>query len=45
MRADKARPAAGSSGGVQYKESTRHYVEVEHWSNRKELQRLAQKLG
>jgi cation diffusion facilitator CzcD-associated flavoprotein CzcO len=45
MRTDKARPEAGSSGGVQYKESTRHYVEVEHWSYRKELQRLAQKLS
>jgi cation diffusion facilitator CzcD-associated flavoprotein CzcO len=45
MRSDKARPSAGASGGVQYKESTRHYVEVEHWSYRKELQRLVQKLG
>ena len=45
MRADKARPAAGSSGGVQSTESTRHYVEVEHWSYRKAVQRLAHKLG
>ena len=45
FRAEKRVPVAGSSGGVQYKNSTRHYVEVEHWSYRKGLQRVAARLG
>ena len=41
FRAEKRAPASGSSGGVRYKESTRHFVEVEHWSYRKSLERVA----
>ena len=32
------------SGGVTYLESTRHYLEVEHWSYRKGLERIAARL-
>ena len=45
FRAEKGAPAAGSSGGVHYKNSTRHFVEVEHWSYRKGLERVAARLA
>jgi hypothetical protein len=45
LRAEKARPAPGSSGGVHYKDSTRHFVEVEHWSYRRGLERIARRLA
>lgn len=44
LRADKSRTVAGSSGGVRYKNSTRHHVEVEHWSYRKGLERIVHRL-
>jgi len=37
LRQHKADPRRQLSGGIRYKESTRHYVEVEHWSYRKLL--------
>lgn len=37
LRQHKADPRQQLSGGIRYKESTRHYVEVEHWSYRKLL--------
>ena len=40
----KATPLTELGGGVKYKESTRHYLEVEHWSYRRRLQRLAASL-
>ncbi len=45
LRAEKRQPAPGSSGGVRYKDSSRHFVEVEHWSYRKGLERLARSLA
>jgi len=44
FRAEKSRVEAGSSGGVSYKNSTRHYVEVEHWSYRRGLERIVRRL-
>ena len=44
LRREKSGPTAGSSGGVRYKTSSRHYVEVEHWSYRKELERIVRRL-
>ena len=44
LRAEKAFAEAGSSGGVHYKDSTRHHVEVEHWSYRKGLERITRRL-
>ena len=37
LRKRKANPHQHLSGGVDYKESTRHYIEVEHWRYRKLL--------
>jgi hypothetical protein len=31
--------------GIRYKESTRHYLEVEHWSYRKGLKKLCRALA
>ena len=44
LRAAKRNPSPGSSGGVRYKDSSRHFVEVEHWSYRKGLEALARSL-
>lgn len=33
------------SGGVRYLESTRHYLEVEHWSYRRGLERIVRRLA
>ena len=40
------RRAAGESlgNGIKYKESTRHHVEIEHWSYRRGLERVAGRL-
>ncbi len=45
FRVEKARALAGESGGVTYKDSTRHYVEVEHWSYRVGLEKLVRQLA
>ncbi|MBI3569224.1 MAG: NAD(P)-binding domain-containing protein [Gemmatimonadetes bacterium] len=45
FRAEKGAPVPGSSGGVHYKNSTRHFVEVEHWSYRKGLEGIVARLG
>lgn len=45
FRRERGTAAPGSAGGVQYKESTRHFVEVEHWSYRRELERIAKSLA
>ncbi|MBX9927888.1 MAG: NAD(P)-binding domain-containing protein [Gemmatimonadaceae bacterium] len=45
FRAEKRRADPGSAGGVHYKDSTRHYVEVEHWSYGKGLERTARQLA
>lgn len=37
LRQRKANPRQHLGGGIHYKESTRHYVEVEHWSYRQQL--------
>jgi hypothetical protein len=45
LRKLKRREQEDYSGGVKYKESTRHYVEVEHYSYRKRLERLLKELS
>lgn len=45
LRRARQEPSRDLGGGVQYKASTRHYVEVEHWSYRKELERWARLLA
>ena len=45
FRAMKQRGQENYSGGVKYKESTRHYVEVEHHSYRNRLRRLVARLA
>jgi hypothetical protein len=45
LRRRKANPADDSGNGIRYAESTRHHVEVEHWSYRKKLQRWAKALA
>jgi cation diffusion facilitator CzcD-associated flavoprotein CzcO len=41
LRELKRRGQENYGGGVKYKESTRHYVEIEHFSYRRRLQKLA----
>ncbi|HEV7129149.1 MAG TPA: NAD(P)-binding domain-containing protein [Ktedonobacterales bacterium] len=41
----KRRGQENYSGGVRYKESTRHYVEIEHHSYRRRLERYIRLLG
>ncbi|MFO0326377.1 MAG: flavin-containing monooxygenase [Gemmatimonadota bacterium] len=43
-RERRARLEEPLSGGVTYLESTRHYLEVEHWSYRKGLEKIAARL-
>ena len=40
LRALKRRGQEDYGGGVKYKDSTRHYVEIEHFSYRRRLQKL-----
>lgn len=44
FRALKKRGQENYSGGVTYKESTRHYVEIEHHSYRKRVERLVARM-
>jgi hypothetical protein len=39
LKARKANPTDDSGNGIRYQESTRHHVEVEHWSYRKKLEK------
>jgi hypothetical protein len=41
LRSRKANPSDDSGNGIRYADSTRHHVEVEHWSYRKKLVRWA----
>ena len=45
LRELKRRGQEDYGGGVKYKESTRHYVEIEHFSYRRKLQKLAAQLA
>ncbi|HEY7123837.1 MAG TPA: NAD(P)-binding domain-containing protein [Ktedonobacterales bacterium] len=45
LRELKKRGQENYGGGVQYKESTRHYVEVEHFSYRHKMQKVLAQLG
>jgi hypothetical protein len=45
LRARKARADHGLSNGIRYQESPRHYLEVDHWSYLKKLQRLVRELS
>lgn len=44
LRQRKAEPDTDIGGGVRYKNSPRHYLEVEHWSYRRNLVRWARRL-
>lgn len=44
FRRIKAGPAPNLSNGIKYLESTRHYVEVEHFSYRRRLQKLIKRM-
>lgn len=44
FRKIKAGPRPNLSNGIKYLESTRHYVEVEHFSYRRRLQKLIKKM-
>jgi hypothetical protein len=41
LKERKAIPTDDSGNGIRYADSTRHHVEVEHWSYRRKLQRWA----
>jgi cation diffusion facilitator CzcD-associated flavoprotein CzcO len=45
LRELKRRGQEDYGGGVKYKDSTRHYVEIEHFSYRRKLQKLAAQIG
>ncbi len=45
LRARKASPSDDLGNGIRYKESTRHLLEVEHWTYRKKLMRWAERLA
>lgn len=45
LRDAKREPGTGYASPIRYKDSTRHYVEVEHWEYRKGLERTVQKLA
>ncbi|HKP29260.1 MAG TPA: NAD(P)-binding domain-containing protein [Gemmatimonadales bacterium] len=45
LRNRKQDPSDDAGNGIRYTDSTRHHVEVEHWSYRKKLQRWAKLLG
>ena len=45
LRRRKADPRDDLGNGIAYKDSSRHYLEVEHWSYQKKLRRWAKRLG
>ncbi len=45
LRQRKASPGSDLRGGVHYKDSPRHHLEVEHWSYRKTLERWNRRLN
>ncbi len=45
FRRTKSQLNINLDGGIHYKDSTRHYLEVEHWSYRKALRRLVDELS
>jgi cation diffusion facilitator CzcD-associated flavoprotein CzcO len=45
LRRRKANPGDDLGNGIRYRDSTRHYLEVEHWSYRKKLRRWATQLS
>ncbi len=45
LRAEKRTPTQGYATPIRYKDSTRHFVEVEHWAYRKGLARTVRRLG
>jgi hypothetical protein len=44
LKERKADPTDDAGNGIRYQDSTRHHVEVEHWSYRKKLERWASRL-
>jgi hypothetical protein len=44
LRRRKCRPDDGPGSVIRYKDSSRHYLQVEHWSYRKALEALVQRL-
>ena len=44
LRQRKTDPADDLGNGIRYRDSTRHYLEVEHWSYRKKLQHWGRQL-
>ena len=44
LQARKADPTDDTGNGIRYKESTRHHVEVEHWSYRRKLEKWVARL-
>ena len=44
LRERKANPWDDLGNGIRYRDSTRHYLEVEHWSYRKKLRRWAERM-
>lgn len=45
LRRRKGSPHEPLGGGIAYTESTRHHLEVEHWSYRKGLREICERLG
>jgi len=45
LRGVKKVPTQGYETPIRYKDSTRHYVEVEHWAYRRGLERTVRRLG
>jgi cation diffusion facilitator CzcD-associated flavoprotein CzcO len=45
LRGVKKEPTQGYETPIRYKDSTRHYVEVEHWAYRQGLERTVRRLG
>jgi hypothetical protein len=45
LRRLKKSPDEGLGAGIEYKESTRHLVQIEHWSYRKGLEKLVRDLS
>jgi hypothetical protein len=44
LRQRKADPSDDLGNGIRYRDSTRHYLEVEHWSYRKKLKHWGNQL-
>ena len=45
LREVKREPGPGYGSPIRYKDSTRHFVEVEHWQYRKGLERTVKRLA